>query len=60
MIPLYAPAIQQAIKQGDLTKMKQLLLHAEEHVAEWGDLTSALEMLKRQISRLRDHQEGER
>jgi hypothetical protein len=54
MIPLYAPAIQQAIEQGNLAKMKQLLLYAEQHVAEWGDLTSALEVLQRQISQLKE------
>jgi hypothetical protein len=49
---LYAPAIQQAIQDGDLAKMKALADYASEHLSEWGDVQSALEGLKAEIARL--------
>lgn len=51
-VPPYGVAIQEAVASGDLTKMKEASRQAEEYTREWGDVSSALEVLKLEISRL--------
>lgn len=51
-VPPYGVAIQEAVASGDLTKMKEAARQAEEYTREWGDVSSALEVLKLEISRL--------
>ncbi|ADV84350.1 DUF1843 domain-containing protein [Terriglobus saanensis] len=51
----YGVAIQQAVASGDLQKMKSTLLTAEKHVADYGDVSSALEVLKIEIAKLEAH-----
>lgn len=51
-IPPYGVAIQQAVASGDLAKMREAAQQAEAYVKEWGDVSSALEVLKLEISKL--------
>jgi len=51
-IPPYGVAIQEAVASGDLAKMKAAAQQAEQYVREWGDVSSALEVLKLEISKL--------
>jgi Domain of unknown function (DUF1843) len=51
----YGVAIQQAVASGDLQQMKSTLLTAEKHVAEYGDVSSAIEVLKIAIAKLEAH-----
>ncbi len=51
-IPPYGVAIQEAVASGDLAKMKEAAQQAEQYVREWGDVSSALEVLKLEISKL--------
>jgi hypothetical protein len=48
----YGPAIHQAIAGGELAHMKATLKHAEEFLAEVGDIPAALELLKAEIVKL--------
>jgi primosomal protein N' len=51
-IPPYGVAIQEAVASGDLSKMKEAAQQAEQYVREWGDVSSALEVLKLEISKM--------
>jgi hypothetical protein len=51
-IPLAGGAIQQAIVIGDLAKMKAVAAQAQQHLAEYGDVRAALEVLKIEIAKL--------
>jgi Domain of unknown function (DUF1843) len=48
----YGPPIQEAIAKGDLAKMKQLAVAAEQHLQQVGDVRAALEYLKIEIAKL--------
>jgi len=50
--PLYAVSIHHCIAQGDLAKMKSLVTEAETHLADHGDVSAALEVLKTEIAKL--------
>jgi uncharacterized protein DUF1843 len=50
-VPPYGPPIQEAIAKGDLAKMKQLATEAEQHLAQVGDVSAALEYLKIEIAK---------
>lgn len=52
VVPPYGVAIQEAVASADLTKMKEAARQAEEYIREWGDVSSALEVLKLEISKL--------
>lgn len=51
-VVLYGPPILEAIATGDLRKMKKLVPQAEKQLKSWGDLRSALEVLKVEIAKL--------
>ena len=51
-VPPYGTAIQEAIATGDVAKMKQVATVAEHHLAQVGDVRSALEHLKIEIAKL--------
>ena len=51
--PLYGVTIHQAIASGDLARMKEVLRQAEQHLAEYGDVQTAVELLKLEIARSR-------
>jgi hypothetical protein len=48
---LYSPTIQEAIAKGDLPRMKQLVVEAEEQLKQAGDVAAALEYLKIEIAK---------
>jgi hypothetical protein len=48
----YGPPIHAAIAKGDLTEMKQLAAQTESYIAQSGDVSAALEILKAEIGRL--------
>ncbi|MEI9994601.1 MAG: DUF1843 domain-containing protein [Rhizomicrobium sp.] len=48
----YGPAIQQAVASGDLGAMKAVAKAAEKYLAEYGDVRSALEVLRGEIAKL--------
>jgi len=48
----YGIAIHQAVASGDLVRMKQTLVTAEQWLAELGDVSSAIELLKVEIAKL--------
>jgi hypothetical protein len=50
-VPPYGPPIQEAIAKGDLAKMKQLATEVEQHLAQAGDVSAALEYLKIEIAK---------
>jgi hypothetical protein len=50
--PLYAVAVHQAIASGDHAKMKAVAAEAQQHLAEHGDVSAALEALKSEIAKL--------
>ena len=50
-VPPYGPAIHQAVASGDLAQMKAMEKHAEEYLKEWGDIRTALELLKAEIAK---------
>jgi hypothetical protein len=50
-VPPYGQAIHQAVASGDLAQMKAVEKHAEEYLKEWGDVRSALELLKAEIAK---------
>jgi len=47
----YGPAIQEAVAQGDLAKMKQLAADTERHLQQVGEVRAALEFLKIEIAK---------
>lgn len=49
---LYAVVMHQAAAKGDLTEMKTLAAQAEQHLAQHGDVSAALEALKMEIAKL--------
>jgi phage shock protein A len=51
-VPPYGVAIHQAIAQGDLQRMKTVASEAEAHLRQYGDVRSALEVLKTEIAKL--------
>ncbi|MFZ2405897.1 MAG: DUF1843 domain-containing protein [Methylobacter sp.] len=51
-IPLYAATMQEAAASGDLKKMKDVCLQAEEHLKNAGDVSAALQVLKVEIAKL--------
>jgi hypothetical protein len=51
-VPLYAATIHSAIAEGNLQRMQQLEKQAEQQLAQYGDLRSALEILKVEIAKL--------
>lgn len=48
---VYGVTIQRAIAAGELDEMKRVAREAEEHLKQWGDVRSALEMLKIEIAK---------
>lgn len=55
-VPPYGPPIHEAIAKGDLARMKQLAVEAEQHLQEAGDVSAALEYLKIEIAKLEHRQ----
>jgi hypothetical protein len=55
-IVAYAPAIQEAIASGDLARMRDAHALAEQHMEEFGDVHTALEVLKVEIGKLERRQ----
>ena len=51
-VPPYGTAIHQALATGDLAKMKAAAKSAETYIAQHGDVSSALEVLKAEIAKL--------
>lgn len=49
---LYGVAIHQAAASGDVQKMKKLASQAEEHLRQAGDVSAALEALRKEIAKL--------
>jgi hypothetical protein len=50
--PLYAVTIHHCVAKGDLAEMKALVLEAERHLHDHGDVSAALEALKIEIAKL--------
>jgi hypothetical protein len=50
-VPLYGGAIHNGIASGDLAKMKELRTEAEKQLAEHGNISAALEVLKAKIAK---------
>ena len=48
---LYGPVIEEAIARGDVDEMRRLVKKAEQHIAEWGNIPLALELLKVELAR---------
>lgn len=48
----YGVAIHQALAEGDLAKMKSLLIQAESLLNQQGNLAAAVELLKLEIAKL--------
>ncbi len=53
IIPLYAVTIQKAVASGDLKQMEDAVKQAEHHLSEYGDVGSALAVLKVEIAKLK-------
>jgi HPt (histidine-containing phosphotransfer) domain-containing protein len=49
--PLYGVSIHEASASGDLTRMKEVARQAEGLLAETGDVSAALEVLKAEIAK---------
>ena len=49
---VYGCAMQQAAAKGDLTEMKAIAAQAQQFLAEYGDVSAALEALKIEIVKL--------
>ena len=49
---LYGPSIHQCIARGDLNEMKKLVVQAEQHLKDHGDVRASLELLKAEIAKL--------
>lgn len=52
IITLYAAGIQQAVATGNLEEMRRVAQEAERHLAEYGNVPVALEVLKTEIAKL--------
>jgi hypothetical protein len=50
--PLYAVTIQHVGAGGDLAAMKKTAAEAEQHLAQYGNVSAALEVLKMEIAKL--------
>ena len=50
-VVLYGPVIDEAIARGDVDEMRRLVREAEQHIAEWGNIPLALELLKVELAR---------
>jgi hypothetical protein len=48
---LYGPTIHEAIRSGDLNRMKQVAKEAEQYLRQVGDLPAALQALKIEIAK---------
>lgn len=53
--PLYAVAIQEAIKCGDINAMKKIQSEAEAFLKDHGDVGAALELLKAKLAGPKDY-----
>lgn len=51
-VPLYAHTIHYAIAGGDLQQMKDLAATADSHLAQYGNVSAALEALKVEIAKM--------
>ncbi|HEY0107686.1 MAG TPA: DUF1843 domain-containing protein [Rhizomicrobium sp.] len=51
MVTPYGPAIQQAVASGNLRSMKAVAEAAEKHLAKYGDVRTALAVLKQEIAK---------
>jgi uncharacterized protein DUF1843 len=51
MVP-YGPPIQAAVAKGDLAEMKRLAAQTESYLAQSGDVSAALEILRGEIAKL--------
>jgi hypothetical protein len=49
---VYGPDIHEAVARGDLEEMRNLVREAEAHVARYGNVPVALELLKTEIAKL--------
>lgn len=58
VIKAYAAALQEAIAEGDLARMHEVARLAEEHMREYGDVSTNYELLKVEIARLERQQRG--
>jgi ATP/maltotriose-dependent transcriptional regulator MalT len=47
----YGPAIHEAIASGEVDRMRETLRQAEQHLAEHGNVSAAVEALKAEIAR---------
>ena len=54
---MYAVAIHEAVKSGNINAMKTVLAEAEAYLKEHGDVSAALELLKVEIARIK-HKAG--
>jgi len=50
-VPLYGVTIHRCIATGDLAKMKEMRTEAEKQLAEQGNISAALEVLKAEIAK---------
>jgi len=50
--PLYAAAITDGIAQGDLDQLQKLKSLAEQHLTEYGDISTLLTQLKVEIAKI--------
>jgi hypothetical protein len=48
----YGPPIHAAVAKGDLAEMKQLAAQTESYLAQSGDVSAALELLRAEIAKL--------
>jgi Domain of unknown function (DUF1843) len=51
-IKVYGVPMRDAAAKGDLAEMKALAAQAQQHLAEHGDVSAALEVLKLEIAKL--------
>lgn len=56
-VPMYAVAIHEAVKSGNINAMKTVLAEAEAYLKDHGDVSAALELLKVEIARIK-HKAG--
>jgi ATP/maltotriose-dependent transcriptional regulator MalT len=47
----YGPAIHEAIASGEVDKMREVLKSAEQHLAEHGNVSAAIETLRAEIGK---------
>jgi hypothetical protein len=55
---LYGPPIGEVIASGDLDRMKEVAKEAEEHLAEAGNVSAALQLLKVEIAKAEQQSQG--